>query len=232
MARQFLFWKICIFSRVKEVGWHMNVKINIAEVSNPDPMYPGMRAQCDSKKCYVVVELIVVVTTYKPPSRPHHHLTSVVSGQKHHLGRVQPSWKPSWNLSTKCDFGLQIWRCNSFRCHLNPSQDGKMKPFLFSTTIHSGQLWIKKVHKEIFRLLSTNYFDNFSNWNVLRKAQYFFATFWIKMAHSAIHWQKWVHYIYHLESSTITTDLYLGYHHGGDQKSFENLFLIYMKNIY
>ena len=67
-------------------------------------------------------------------SSPH---TSVVSGQKHHLVRVQPSWKPSWNLSTKCDFGLQIWRCNSFRCHLNPSHDGKLKP-LFSTTIHTG----------------------------------------------------------------------------------------------
>ena len=110
MARQFLFWKICIFSRVKEVGWHMNVKINIAEVSNPDPMYPGLRAQCESKKCYVVVELIVVVTTYKPLLVP----TTISSFRsKTPLSKSTTQLEAVLKfVDSKCDFGLQIWRCN------------------------------------------------------------------------------------------------------------------------
>ena len=146
MARQFLFWKICIFSRVKEVGWHMNVKINIAEVSNPDPMYPGLRAQCESKKCYVVVELIVVVTTYKPLLVP----TTISSFRsKTPLSKSTTQLEAVLKfVDSKCDFGLQIWRCNSFRCHLNPSHDGKLKPLFFNHYSHWIILNFEKCRKK------------------------------------------------------------------------------------
>ena len=149
MARQFLFWKICIFSRVKEVGWHMNVKINIAEVSNPDPMYPGLRAQCESKKCYVVVELIVVVTTYKPLLIP----TTISSFRsKTPLSKSTTQLEAVLKfVDSKCDFGLQIWRCNSFRCHLNPSHDGKLKPLFFQPLFTLDNFEFRKVQKEVFR---------------------------------------------------------------------------------
>ena len=89
----------------------MNVKINIAEVSNPDPMYSGLRAQFESKKCYVVVELIVVVTTYKPLLIP----TTISSFRsKTPLSKSTTQLEAVLKfVDSKCDFGLQIWRCNS-----------------------------------------------------------------------------------------------------------------------
>ena len=84
---------------------------------------------------YVVVELIVVVTTYKPLLVP-----TIISSfrSKTPLSKSTTQLEAVLKfVDSKCDFGLQIWRCNSFRCHLNPSHDGKLKP-LFSTTIHTG----------------------------------------------------------------------------------------------
>lgn len=127
----------------------MNVKINIAEVSNPDPMYSGLRAQCESKKCYVVVELIVVVTTYKPLLIP----TTISSFRsKTPLSKSTTQLEAVLKfVDSKCDFGLQIWRCNSFRCHLNPSHDGKLKPLFFQPLFTLDNFEFRKVQKEIFR---------------------------------------------------------------------------------
>ena len=135
MARQFLFWKICIFFSGKR-SWvthecqnkhsgGLKSRPNVPRVESPVWV---QKVLCSSRVDCCCYDL-------------------QASSSSPHIGSFRsktPLSKSTTQLEavlkfvdSKCDFGLQIWRCNSFRCHLNPSHDGKLKP-LFSTTIHTG----------------------------------------------------------------------------------------------